>query len=192
MQFDFIIVGGGTTGMTAAITAAERGRSVLVIEKDNRIGGTLHLTAGQMSAGGTKSQAEKGILDTPEAHFDDIMRINNGSTDAWMIRLATEEAPKTLDWLAENGFEFADDSPKLVYGHVPYTTARTHFGKDMGRSILKVLEPLFNAQVEKGNIVLKLEMTLSALIILDNQQVIGVKALSKKRTTRYYYADKLF
>jgi flavocytochrome c len=191
MQFDIIIVGGGTAGMTAAITAAERGRRVLVIEKDNRIGGTLHWTAGQMSAGGTKAQAEKGISDTPEAHFDEVMRINNGSADEWMIRLATDEAPKTLDWLAENGFEYAEDSPKLVYGHVPYTTPRTHFGKDMGRSILKVLQPLFDAQVEKGNIELRLEMTLSDFITLDNQQVIGIKALSKKRATRYFYADKI-
>jgi flavocytochrome c len=191
MQFDFIIVGAGTAGMTAAITAAECGRRVLVVEKDNRIGGTLHWTAGQMSAGGTKSQAEIGISDTPEAHFDEVMRINNGSADAWMIRLATQEAPKTIDWLAENGFEFADDSPKLVYGHVPYTTPRTHFGKDMGRSILKVLQPLFDAQVEKGTIVLKLEMTFSDLITIDNQQVIGIKTLSKKRATRYYYANKI-
>ncbi len=191
MQFDFIIVGAGTAGMAAAITAAERGRRVLVIEKDNRIGGTLHLTAGQMSAGGSKVQAEKGILDTPKAHFDDVMRINKWSADAWMIRLATEEAPKTIDWLAENGFEFAEDSPKIVHGHVPYSTPRTHFGKDMGRSILKVLTPLFDAQVQKGNIVLKLELSLNNLLIADNQQVVGIITMSKKQTLRHFYADKI-
>jgi flavocytochrome c len=190
MQFDFIIVGAGTAGMTAAITAAERGRRVLVIEKDNRIGGTLHWTAGQMSAGGSKAQAEKGIVDSPQAHFDDVMRINNGSADDWMIRLATDEAPKTMDWLAENGFEFAEDSPKLVYGHVPYATPRTHFGKDVGRSILQVLQPLFDKQVALGTIVLKLELKLVDLLINDNQEVIGVVVKSKKGTKRYFYAEK--
>ena len=189
--FDFIVVGAGSAGMTAAITAAERGRRVLVIEKDSRIGGTLHLTAGQMSAGGSKLQAEKGILDSSQAHFDEVMRINNGSADDWMIRLATEEAPKTMDWLADIGFEFADDSPKMIYGHVPYATPRTHFGKDVGRSILKVLQPLFEAQVEKGNIVLRLKTKFVDLLIDGNQCVVGITALSGENTRRPHFAKKV-
>jgi flavocytochrome c len=190
-SFDLIIVGAGTAGMAAAITAAELGRRVLVIEKDSRIGGTLHWTAGQMSAGGSKAQAKKGIVDSPKAHFDDVMRINNGSADAWMIRLATEEAPKTMDWLAENGFEFADDSPKLVYGHVPYQTARTHFGKDVGRSILKVLQPLFDKQVKEGNIVLRLNTKLFDLLINDNQEIIGILVSISQKLKKSFFAKKV-
>ena len=189
--FDLIIVGAGSAGMTAAITAAELGRRVLVIEKDSRIGGTLHLTAGHMSAGGSKLQAEKGILDTPQAHFDDVMRTNQGSADDWMIRLATDEAPKTMDWLAEIGFEFAEDSPKMIYGHVPYSTPRTHFGKDVGRSILNVLQPLFEGEVEKENIVLKLNTKFADLLINDNQEVVGISALSQKGTRHPYFAKKV-
>ena len=35
---DIIVIGGGASGMTAAVRAAERGRSVLLIEKSDRIG----------------------------------------------------------------------------------------------------------------------------------------------------------
>ncbi|MCH8183614.1 MAG: FAD-dependent oxidoreductase, partial [Proteobacteria bacterium] len=66
--WDVIIVGAGTAGMPAAIFAAHRGASVLVLEAAPEVGGTLHLSAGQMSAAGSRLQAEKGIEDTPDEH----------------------------------------------------------------------------------------------------------------------------
>lgn len=42
--FDAIVVGGGAAGMMAAITAAERGRSVLLIEKNDKLGRKLRIT----------------------------------------------------------------------------------------------------------------------------------------------------
>ena len=38
MKYDVIIAGGGASGMTAAITAARRGCSVLVLERMDRPG----------------------------------------------------------------------------------------------------------------------------------------------------------
>lgn len=37
-QYDLIVIGGGASGLIAAITAAERGAKVLVLEKNDRIG----------------------------------------------------------------------------------------------------------------------------------------------------------
>ena len=37
-----LVVGGGPAGMEAAITAANRGHDVTLIEKENRLGGNLH------------------------------------------------------------------------------------------------------------------------------------------------------
>lgn len=38
MKYDVIIAGGGASGMTAAITAAGRGCSVLVLERMEKLG----------------------------------------------------------------------------------------------------------------------------------------------------------
>jgi flavocytochrome c len=172
-MYDIIIIGGGSAGMTCAITAAQRGRKVLVVEKDNRIGGTLHVSAGHMSAGGTQMQARKGIDDDVQRHYDDVMRINNGSADAWMIRMACEEAPHTLNWLDELGMRWGELSPSLVYGHVPYQVPRTHFGANNAISVLEVLQPLFDAGVASGHIDVKLNHKLTDLL-LDGQKTIGV------------------
>ena len=43
-RFDCIIVGGGAAGLMAARTAAERGREVLLIERNDRVGKKLSIT----------------------------------------------------------------------------------------------------------------------------------------------------
>ena len=44
MKYDVIIIGGGPAGMFAAITAAKQGRSVLLLERNDRLGKKLLIT----------------------------------------------------------------------------------------------------------------------------------------------------
>ena len=44
MKYDLIVIGGGVSGMTAAICAAERGKKVLILEKGDRVGRKLLAT----------------------------------------------------------------------------------------------------------------------------------------------------
>ena len=44
--YDLIVVGSGAGGMTAAVTAADQGLNVLVVEKANQYGGTSALSGG--------------------------------------------------------------------------------------------------------------------------------------------------
>ena len=74
---DLIVVGAGTAGLPLAISGGEAGARVLVLEKTGQIGGTLHRTGGNISAGGTRRQRQRGIEDSPEDHYRDIMRISH-------------------------------------------------------------------------------------------------------------------
>ena len=44
MIYDVIVVGGGPAGMYAAITAARRGKKVLLLERNDRLGKKLLIT----------------------------------------------------------------------------------------------------------------------------------------------------
>ena len=80
-MYDILIIGAGAAGLTSAIRAAQRGKKVLVIEKMDRVGGTLSLTAGHLSGASTQRQFYAGIQDTPDSHYDDIVRICRNTMD---------------------------------------------------------------------------------------------------------------
>lgn len=162
-RYNIVIVGAGTAGMTCAIEAAQRGLKVAVLEKSDHIGGAMHWSGGHMSGGGTKLQKRKGIDDTPEKHFNEILKINKRTGDLDLIKKAVELGPRTIDWLDDLGLDFAPECPRLVYGHVPYETPRTHYGLENAKSILKVIQPLWNEQIINGNISLFLHHRVNGL-----------------------------
>ena len=170
---DVLVVGAGTAGIPCAIAAAESGARVVVVEKTAELGGTLHLSAGQMSGAGTRIQKERGIEDSPQDHYDDIMRIGHGLADPALVRQAVDEAASTLDWLENLGFPFPDDMPIVYYGHDPYTRARTVWGAEMGVAVLKTIQPRFEELVEAGSIDLLMEHRLERLLIEDGR-VVGI------------------
>ena len=71
-EADVIVVGGGGSGLAAAAEAARLGRSVILLEKDARTGGTTSWSVGSVTATNTPHQKRAGIQDSPEAHFEDL------------------------------------------------------------------------------------------------------------------------
>jgi succinate dehydrogenase/fumarate reductase flavoprotein subunit len=160
-QYDIIIIGAGSAGMPCAIQAAARGLKVLVIEKDEKVGGTLHLTAGHISAAGTQKQKEKNITDTIDNHYQDIVSICKNTMDETITKKAVALAPHTVNWLQQLGYDFHPITPIVIHGHEPYSVARTYFGTDdyatkdisqSGKMIFKTLLPLWNKYVQAQNI----------------------------------------
>lgn len=190
VSWDAIIVGAGTAGIPCAIEAATAGARVLVLEKGERIGGTLWVTGGHMSGGGTRRQRARGIEDSPAAHLDDVRRVSHGTAVEEIARLACVEAPGTLDWLDELGFPWAGETPALVYGHEPYRVARTVWGEGAGCDILETIRPLWDAQVAAGCIELLLATSLVDLLVEDGA-VVGVRAAGPGGAVTDYRAPRV-
>jgi fumarate reductase flavoprotein subunit len=172
-QFDILVVGAGAAGMPAAIFASRAGARVLVVEAADKLGGTFHLSSGQMSAAGTRVQTAKGIHDTPQKHFDDIMRISRNTANPGIVRLAVDNAADTLHWLLDNGFEPLPEHPVVHFGHEPYSLPRTYWGKDEGRGVLNVILPQYEAETRTGGITTWLETELVRLMQDNGGAVTG-------------------
>lgn len=65
MDFDIIVIGGGPAGMLAAITAAEAGRRVLLLERNDRLGKKLLITGKGRCNVTNDCSAEEVLQNTP-------------------------------------------------------------------------------------------------------------------------------
>jgi fumarate reductase flavoprotein subunit len=173
--WDVIIVGGGTAGLPTAVFAAQRGR-VLVIERAPLIGGTLDRSTGQVAAAGTVFQQAKGIEDTPDAHYADIMRINGATSDPALTRLVVDNAGPMLNWLAEQGYEVEPDHPVTGAGHEHFTIPRYQWGPKGGWSIVEALQKPLAAAEASGQLTIMMNTSAVDLTMDRTGAVTGVVA----------------
>src|SRR5665213_1377693 len=137
-SYDVIVVGGGGTGLAAAIEAAGAGARTVLIEKNPALGGSTGWSVGSISVSATPHQAAKGVVDSPEDHWRD-MALFNGALDKRdnpaLRRVLTEELPGTFRWLLSHGLRFYGPMPEP-----PHTKPRMHNVLPNSRSFIRNLE----------------------------------------------------
>jgi fumarate reductase flavoprotein subunit len=161
---DVIVVGAGLAGLAAAITAADEGANVLVVDKHYRIGGSAMGAGGSFSAAGSRLQREKKIEDSPERHLQDANRIGKGKADPGLLRLYTEQAAPTQEWLESLGIEFDAKGPRLAPEHELYTTARTCDAKGGGPGYIMALGKQLDQRIASGKVTLMAETEARRLV----------------------------
>ncbi|MCY6484750.1 flavocytochrome c [Clostridium aestuarii] len=105
---DVVIVGAGGAGFTAAIEAKENGANVILVEKNAVVGGNTNFATGGLNAAETKAQKEKGIDDSVELFYQDTMKGGKNKNNPELVKVLTENATKTVDWLTERGADLSD------------------------------------------------------------------------------------
>ena len=70
--FDVVVVGGGGSGLAAAIEARACGATVLLLEKNPNLGGSTAWSVGSITSTGTPHQLRAGIRDDPQGHYEDM------------------------------------------------------------------------------------------------------------------------
>lgn len=108
-DFDVVVVGGGGAGLAAAVEARSIGRKVVLLEKNPTLGGSTARSVGSFTATNTPLQLRKGILDSPEDHFEDMglfcARRNMPDNPA-LRRVLIENVTDTFRWLQSLGVVF--------------------------------------------------------------------------------------
>lgn len=104
---EVLVIGGGNAALCAAISAAEAGRQVLVIEhapQSLRGGNSQHTRNFRCM-----HEGPKGILEgtySEEEYYDDLLRVTAGKTNPDLARLVIQNTPKAYDWMESHGVRF--------------------------------------------------------------------------------------
>jgi L-aspartate oxidase len=130
LDSDLAVVGAGVAGLTAALTAAEQGASVLVVAK-----GAVDASNSWAAQGGIA--AAVGPDDEPSLHAADTLAAGRGLCRESAVELLTREAPARIAELVSLGVRF-DDGLGREGGHSRSRVVHAG-GAETGRCIAEVL-----------------------------------------------------
>lgn len=97
---DVIVVGSGGAALTSALAAADTGSDVVVLEKEDALGGTTGVSGGVLWIPNNDHLAEAGLKDSREEALAYIRRIADGrALDDSLIEVFVDNAPEVLRYL---------------------------------------------------------------------------------------------
>ena len=96
-ETEIAIAGGGLSGLSAALTAAESGIKAIVLEKLHFLGGAGIFPEGSLGIG-TRYQRDNGIQTTTAEVFARVMEFHHWRCNASVIRILLNESGRTIDW----------------------------------------------------------------------------------------------
>jgi succinate dehydrogenase/fumarate reductase flavoprotein subunit len=111
-----IVVGASLAGMVAAVTAADHGHRVVLLERGKDLGGAAATESEAIAAAGTRFQRVADVDDAPERLLAEIGA--GGEVDGDVARAVVEHSPVLVEWLADRcGAQVSLQSKTASGGH---------------------------------------------------------------------------
>ena len=104
---DVVVVGSGTAGMCAAVSAAEHGAKVVLLEKLSILFGSSGFAEG-IGAIGSACQKRKGVNIDLKDMFDKSVIYHHYACNQAILKRFLELSGPTMDWLEDHGATFYD------------------------------------------------------------------------------------
>lgn len=176
-EADIVVIGSGGAGLSAALTAAQNGKKVIVLEKQAIIGGNTNRAEGGMNAAGTKQQIEHGITDdTPLRMSQDAQKGGHYLNNPELTLMLGENAKYAEEWLLSLGANFCH---RMGRGG-GQTAARGHGpcdGSPVGKEVMRVL----TGAIKKMPSIEIRAMNQATEIVMKDGKAVGVKAVGRDK-----------
>ncbi len=118
IEVPVLIIGGGASGLVAALAANDAGVGVVVLERDLIPRGSTALSSGMIPACETRIQREKGIVDSVDIMAADITHKSRDEADPTLVDAMCRASGPAIDWLTEeHGLELTLVEGFLYPGH---------------------------------------------------------------------------
>ena len=173
---DIIVGGAGGCGLMAALVVAKKSARVLLLEKTDKSGGGMAFSSKDIRVAGSRRQRELNIDDSAALYGQDILRRNDGESDAVVTRRLAETSGRVADFLTDQvGIEL--QIGEFAFGH---SAQRSH----SWREDKTVTNFLFAAVAREKNIAVRFSTPVLALPQDAEGAVVGVQTRERIQTAR--------
>lgn len=107
-DYDVIIIGSGSTGLTCAIQANELGLKPVILEKMDKIGGNTNRASSGMNAAETEVQLTHGVVDSFAEFYNETYQGGGKLNNQEMLEYFTTHAALAIEWLSSHNIELTD------------------------------------------------------------------------------------
>ena len=163
---DVLVIGGGGAGLVSAITAAENGAKVILVEKMPMLGGNTIISATGLTASNTALHEALGVPFTVEDHIKRTMDSGNNLPDEKLVEILAENSNDAYEWLVSLGLSYKlnEEEPWWI---VP---SEGHFGSLLVGAYVK--------EAQRLGIDIRLNTKATELIVEDGN-VVGAKVVGE-------------
>lgn len=171
-SFDVIVVGSGIAGTMAALSAADKGANVLMIEKMSRLGGTSRISGLNFACVGSPAQKAKGVKDTPEQLASDMYKVSGNMGDYEKALEMAKNTARAEAFMTQRGVKWDGRLLKLG-GH---SQPRVLVSEGDGAGLLNALWTYM-----KGlkNVTVRTHVKADEVLFNDKGVAVGVKVREK-------------
>jgi 3-oxosteroid 1-dehydrogenase len=130
LEVDFIAVGSGLAGISAAIAAHDRGKRVVVLEKAPKLGGVCAYSGGEVFVPCNHKMAataEPDVAENAKAYFDFLAA---GFAEEKLAQILFDKGKEAAEYMEEKAgvaWKIIPDFPDYHYPHAAGTVARGRY-----------------------------------------------------------------
>ena len=166
--WDVIVVGAGGAGLSAAVSAAEAGAKVLLLEKMPHIGGNTRISGGFYACVDLVRQKRQGIEDSEQLFLSQMLESGGGHANPKLAAILVHNATPALKWLEKLGMRFQPTVSEAYGSRWP----RSH--KPLMPNGEGYIRTLSTAAVKLG-VIIKTSTPVTTLLTDNDGRVCGVQ-----------------